>query len=172
MRKPIKIICIALIAALLIAAGLYFIPLKTNLNLKMYAVEVDNGEIYSGSEIKVTGSIKEYLFQSSQMNVNISLGDIRLEYQEKIEVKLHWPKGKTSSPHPYYMASYTCFSGAKNHFVHGNFGMSHDLDWLVLMYPDENDKYLVASTDPDFDPNVVLEAFHQVIYIHNGNHEG
>lgn len=168
MRKPIKIICLVLVIILLIAAGLYYIPLKTSINVKMYAVVLNDGEFYPGSEIseiKVTGSIKQYLFRSSQMNVNILLGDIRLEYQEKIEVKLHWSEGRTSSPHPYYMSSYTYFSSAVNGYVAGRFGMSHDLDWLVLTDPREEDRYIVASTDPDFDPHEVMAAYHQVLYI-------
>lgn len=165
MRKPIKIICLVLVIILLIAAGLYYIPLKTTINTKMYAVVVDDGEISPGSEIKVTGSIKQYLFQSSQMDVDISLGDIKIENNEEISVSLHWSKGKTSSPHPYYMDSYTCYSKTVNHFVGGQFGMSHDLDWVVLRYPQEKNRYIVASTDPDFDPHEVMAAYHQVLYI-------
>ena len=165
MRKYVKIICIALCAAVLLGMGLYYIPLKTPINFKMHAVIVQEGEIYPGSEIKVTGSIKQYLFQSSQMDVDISLGDIKIENNEEISVSLHWSKGKTSAPHPYYMDSYTCYSKAVNRIVAGLFGMSHDLDWVVLRYPQEKNRYIVASADPDFDPQDVLEAFHEVLCI-------
>ena len=163
MRKAIKIICIALCAAVLMGLGLYFIPWSNPINLKMQAVVVRDGEVYPGNEIKVTGSIKEYLFKSTQMNVDISLGDIEIENNNKIEVEHSWRKGKTS-PRPYYMTSYHCSSEELNRFAFGHFGLSHDLDWLVLRDPRDKDRYIVASTDPDFDPQKILEAFHEVYY--------
>lgn len=164
MKKAIKIICLVLCAAVLIGLGLYCIPWKTPINVKMHAVVVQDGVVSPGGEIKISGSFEYYLFKRDKMNAEISLGDIQVESQDKItETYFLWPE-PSDNPYPYYLGSYGLYSRAANHFVWGPFGISHDLDWLVIRDPQNEERYIVASADPDFDPQEILKAYHEVIH--------
>ena len=73
-RKIVIGVAIGLVCVLLLAAGLYDIPIKTTpIDMSFDAVKSDNdGNEYGTVPITVQGQISEYLFQKSRLTLKIS----------------------------------------------------------------------------------------------------
>lgn len=162
MRKIVKIICIVLCVAALVAAGLYYIPLKTTIDQDMYGVIItEDGTVVTETNVEISGSIKEYLFKSNCLNMDVALEGAEIAGNQTVNLTKSW---KDLGARPFYYGYYDIYSAALNRFVTGFFGLSFARDWVVLTFPEETGKYFVASTNPDFDTQEILKAFHEVCY--------
>ena len=163
MRKTVKIICIALCAVILVGLGLYFIPWSTHVDQKMYAAVIsEDDEILYESEIKLSGSKKDYLFKKDTYDGTITFiteqTDKNRRYQD---LSLAKPFHDTPEENPYIFGTYNVYNGGLNSYMHGSYNLSFDQNVLILTDFGPEGKYLVASTDPDFDPLATLNAYKQ-----------
>lgn len=160
MRKAVKIICIALCAVILVGLGLYFIPWRTNIKLEMYgAVVTEDGEVVYTTQVKISGTKDTYLFKKDRYNVSLSLPESTIKSRTYKDGIVGPPVIQDPEYYPYISTSYSLFCAGINGFFHGRFDLSFDKNVLILTNFEPEGEYLVASTDPDFDPLEILETY-------------
>lgn len=161
MRKSVKIICIALCAAVLIGLGLYFIPWSTHVDQEMHAAVLsEDGAVLYKTEIKLSGTKKEYLFKKDTSEGTIEFLTVHADKNRRYQ---NWlidrPFLDDPEKNPYIYGAYTVYNAALNSFMGGYYNLSFEKDVLILTNFGPEGKYLVASTDPDFDPLELLDTW-------------
>lgn len=160
MRKSVKIISLALCAVVLIGLGLYFIPWRTGINLEMYgAVVTEDGEVVYTTQVKISGVKDIYLFKKNRYDVSLSLPESSIKSRTYTDGLVGPPIIQDPEYYPYISTSYSLFCVGMNEFIHGRFDLSFDKNVLVLRGFKPEGEYLVASTDPNFDPLEILETY-------------
>ena len=104
---------------------------------------------------------KEYLFKKTAYKSSIKLEGPSINSNTYRDFTLSPPIVQDPA-YPYISGSYNTFSTKINGFIAGGYELSSDLDELILVNFDSNGQYLVASTDPNFDPLEILEAYLEI----------
>ena len=80
-KKAKLILAISVLAVIIVAALLYFIPKSTPLDLQFHVVKLDkNGSDLGTAEVAIRGKKLDYLFQDSRLDVEIAAFDGMVVY--------------------------------------------------------------------------------------------
>ena len=158
MRKYFKISCRILIVILLLAVALYFIPWRTSIGIYMYgAVVTADGQILYKKDVYVSGHISEYLFQKDHLDLAFYLDE---PYWNDIKVDHSF---SNDGRWPYILANWDGYNRQLNRYDGGPLGLTFEKDMMILSRFGEDDHYLVASVNPDFEPQEILQKFSDLL---------
>lgn len=170
--KSQKAFWIALICVLIgstIALGFVFIyPSVVNPTIKMQGMLVSADNL---PQNQFSFSVSSKLTQSSQNS------------EKELELSFVFPNNfpykvqqlfSTSTPHtehlPYYVLMGYCYSILDNDSIFVQCAYDKEASLLIINWGDDNNKYLVASTDPSTPPQEIMDYFQDFLneYCNNG----
>lgn len=171
LRKIIKFVLISLFLVAILLQALYWFPLRKSVDLKMSGVIIDDkGNVIQNSSVSIKGYFGNYLLRNKKnLVVDIDFDEDTVDYlSSKIDCeaeKLFYKTTDTSLHHdgsyvPYYLTTYLGFAG-KNYVVDcaDYFYLSLDNKYVLLKSFGEDDCYLIASVNTDFDVEEIMEMF-------------
>lgn len=146
-RKIVIGIAIALVCALLLAAGLYFVPIRTTIDASMQATKMDkDGNVIGTEEIILQCCLKKYLFKEDVFELSVAPFD---------DLK-NWnfvSSGETSADFKTLFDKFYHSTGTASDITRGGMvwvtaTMSQDFDyWVFCVTDNDNPIYYVASVN-------------------------
>ena len=165
--KILKITALCIVAALIVAALLYYVPWSTPVDLTLNAVKLDeNGNEIGTAEIHIKGHKLDYLFRDSRLDVEIEPFDSLSRF------KLSGSQNGTGSIHTYYFDNrlrdvYAFLYDEKTKgYKHLLITFTDEMDRFVLRVmgsDDGDDVFYVASASGKYDTQGILDYFNSIV---------
>ena len=163
--KVLRITALCIVAALIVAALLYFVPWSTPVDLTLNAVKLDeNGNEIGTAEIHIKGHKLDDLFRDSRLDVDIEPFDV-VENAQLVQGS----NGSGSittfnfTDVPMMELYFTCNDKQENDFTWLHLTFTEEMDCFVLrLLRDSGNMYYVASSSGNYDTQGVIDYFKDI----------
>lgn len=157
-RKKLMVIATAVICIVMVCAAVWAITgllyQTTRVNWNMYGTLITtDGEIGDTVEFTVKGKVKDYKDEADRIMLDIDFPDT-FRYSEYSYAANSISRSDQLMDIPYFL-----WEGYSKTFMDSRYGLSLDEEYMIFQWKDEP-YLLVASTDPDADPQEIYEYFH------------
>ena len=173
-----------ILSALLISIPIYAFLIWPNLgntvDWTMHGVVVNSqGEVnkyteYQVGQFTVSGSIHDEADKIATMKLRIIMTE---NFRYMFDNAGH-PNDRTKyismnrkyTDEPYYVFSHFTYDRFANESTFAYMALDQEKEFMIFNWDDDKDLYLVASTDPDTDPNEILAYFQKFIEDYDESH--
>lgn len=133
-------------------------PVPADINWPMYGLWVTrDGQPQEEMQFSIIGSVQQNQDASDKLSLNIIFPDeCAYSYDSSVDFV------SSSRQHldvEYYVCPGYCFNERTAELVWSFLALSEETGFAIFYMEDNPDSYLVASLDPDTDPQVILEYF-------------
>ena len=157
------IITICSILSMILVFSFMVVPsLDNQINWIMYGTLMDsNGNPISTTEFTISGSFHNIDNDNHELNLRIVFPDT-FQYMYDREYEPHstylsiFPKQYDLQ---YFMVDDYSFNRTANKSVKSSFALCHKNEYAIFHWDDGTNLWLVASTDPNADPQEILQFF-------------
>ena len=163
--KVLKITALCIVALLIVAALLYYVPWATPVDLTLNATKLDEaGNVLGTEEIHIKGHRLDYLFRDSRLVVDIEPFDTmkwtKLNDTSNGTGSIFTRKSHTLNTECYYV-NFGAWDTGVNDIATGELFFNEDFDPMVFWYRPFGNKacYYIASVSGNYSTQEIIQLF-------------
>lgn len=179
-----SVILLILFFLVLISIPVYSFLIRPNLDNQvdwvMHGVVVNtNGEVNQKTEYQIgqftfSASVQDHEDKTATLNTRIVATD-KFRYffnssNNPTDHTEHLSTNRKYFDHPYYVYSEFQYDTVGNTSIRADIAIDFEKEYMIINWHDDQDLYLVASTDPNTDPQEILAHFEGFIAEYDESH--